>query len=327
MKVGIVGCGFVGSSGAYAMALKGTVSEIVLVDLNKKLAQGQAEDILHATPFSHPVRVMAGDYPQLANAGVVILACGVGQRPGETRLQLLERNVEVFKKVIPQVLQFAPEALLLVVSNPVDVITQVVTKLSGINPSKVIGSGTILDTARFRALLGEHLGVAPVSVHAYVLGEHGDSEVLVWSSAKVGGVSIQDYARQMGVSLTEEKKSQIDDGVRHAAYRIIENKGATYYGIGAGIAQIVQAIRDDERRVLTVSSLTTGDRGIQRHLSLPSPRGGTEGDLDGTPARPLERGTSCASKECRGPEGSCGQPENDVGRCQDHSDRKEGRGS
>lgn len=258
MKVGVVGCGFVGSSGAYAMALKGTVSEIVLMDLNRKLAQGQAEDILHATPLSYPVRIMAGDYPDLAGAGVVILACGVGQRPGETRLQLLERNVEVFKKVIPQVLQFAPEALLLVVSNPVDVITQVVTKLSGINPAKVIGSGTILDTARFRAMLGEHLGVAPVSVHAYVVGEHGDSEVLIWSSAKVGGVSIEDYAEQMGVSLTEEKKSQIDEGVRRAAYRIIENKGATYYGIGAGIAQIVQAIRDDERRVLTVSSLTTG---------------------------------------------------------------------
>jgi L-lactate dehydrogenase len=258
VKVGVVGCGFVGSSGAYAMALKGTVSEIVLMDLNRKLAQGQAEDILHATPLSYPVRIMAGDYPDLAGAGVVILACGVGQRPGETRLQLLERNVEVFKKVIPQVLQFAPEALLLVVSNPVDVITQVVTKLSGINPAKVIGSGTILDTARFRAMLGEHLGVAPVSVHAYVVGEHGDSEVLIWSSAKVGGVSIEDYAEQMGVSLTEEKKSQIDEGVRRAAYRIIENKGATYYGIGAGIAQIVQAIRDDERRVLTVSSLTTG---------------------------------------------------------------------
>jgi L-lactate dehydrogenase len=216
VKVGIVGCGFVGSSAAYAMALKGTPSEMVLVDLNKKLAQGQAEDILHATPFSHPVRVMAGDYPQLDGAGVVILACGVGQRPRETRFQLLERNVEVFKKVVPQVLQFAPEALLLAVSNPVDVITQVVTKLSGLSPAKVIGSGTILDTARFRALLGEHLGVAPVSVHGYVLGEHGDSEVLVWSSAKVGGVSIRDYAIQMGLSVTEETKLQIDDGVRRA---------------------------------------------------------------------------------------------------------------
>jgi len=258
MKVGIVGCGFVGSSGAYAMALKGTASEIVLVDLNERLAQAQAEDILHATPFSYPVRVSAGGYPQLAGAGIVILACGVGQRPGETRLQLLERNVEVFKKVVPQVLQFAPGALLLVVSNPVDVITQVVTKLSGLSPAKVIGSGTILDTARFRTLLGEHLGVAPVSVHGYVLGEHGDSEVLVWSSTKVGGVSIRDYASQVGLSVTQEMKSQIDHGVRHAAYRIIEGKGATYYGIGAGIAQIVQALRDDERRVLTVSSLTTG---------------------------------------------------------------------
>jgi L-lactate dehydrogenase len=270
MKVGIVGCGFVGSSAAYAMALKGTPSEIVLVDLNKKLAQAQAEDILHATPFSHPVRVVAGDYPQLEGAGIVILACGVGQRPGETRLQLLERNVEVFKKVVPQVLQFAPEAVLLAVSNPVDVITQVVTKLSGLSPAKVIGSGTILDTARFRALLGEHLGVAPVSVHGYVLGEHGDSEVLVWSSAKAGGVSIQDYARQMGVGLTQEMKLKIDDGVRRAAYRIIEGKGATYYGIGAGIAQIVQAIRDDERRVLTVSSLTTGMEAFKGIcLSLP----------------------------------------------------------
>jgi L-lactate dehydrogenase len=269
MKVGIVGCGFVGSSGAYAMALKGTASEIVLVDLNNKLAQAQAEDILHATPFSHPVRVMAGDYPQLANAGIVILACGVGQRPGETRLQLLERNVEVFKKVVPKVLQFAPEALLLVVSNPVDVITQVVTKLSGLNPARVIGSGNVLDTARFRALLGEYLGVAPVSVHAYVLGEHGDSEVLVWSSAKVGGVSIRDYARQIGVNV-EEGKPQIDDGVRRAAYRIIEGKGATYYGIGAGIAQIVQCLSGDERRVLTVSSLTTEMKGFEGiSLSLP----------------------------------------------------------
>jgi len=256
MKVGIVGCGLVGSSGAYAMALKGTASEIVLVDLNRKLAQAQAEDILHATPFSRPVRVMGGDYPQLEGAGIVILACGVGQRPGETRLQLLERNVEVFKMVVPQVRQFAPQAVLLVVSNPVDVITQVVTKLSGLDPARVIGSGTILDTARFRALLGEHLEVAPVSVHGYVLGEHGDSEVLIWSSAKVGGVSIKDYAKQMGLDVTEEMKSQIDDGVRRAAYRIIEGKGATYYGIGAGIAQIVQALRDDERRVLTVSSLT-----------------------------------------------------------------------
>jgi L-lactate dehydrogenase len=282
MKVGIIGCGFVGSSGAYAIALKGSASEIVLVDLNQKLAQAQAEDILHATPFSHPLRVVAGGYPQLEGAGIIILACGVGSGPGETRLQLLERNVEVFRKVVPEALKYAPEALLLVVSNPVDVITQVVTKLSEINPARVIGSGTILDTARFRSLLGDHLGVAPISVHGYVLGEHGDSEVMVWSSAKVGGVSIEDYAAQTGVGLTEEIKTEIDDQVRNAAYRIIEGKGATYYGIGAAIAQIVQAVGDDERRVLTVSSLTTGIEelgGICLSLPRVAGRGGILAEL------------------------------------------------
>jgi L-lactate dehydrogenase len=155
------------------MALRGTPTELVLIDLNANLARAQAEDILHATPFGAPVRVSAGEYPQLKGAGIVVLACGVGQREGETRLQLLERNVKVFKQVIAQVLEHAPEAVLLVVSNPVDVITQIVTEISKLERGRVIGSGTILDTARFRALLGEHLGVAPPSVHAYVLGEHG----------------------------------------------------------------------------------------------------------------------------------------------------------
>ncbi|MBI5896719.1 MAG: L-lactate dehydrogenase, partial [Desulfobacterales bacterium] len=167
------------------------------------------------------------------------------------------------------------ETLLLVVSNPVDIITQVVTRISGLPPSKVIGSGTILDTARFRSLLGEHLGVTPISIHGYVLGEHGDSEVLIWSSAKVGGVSVEDYARDIGVDLTQAIQSAIDDGVRRAAYRIIAGKGATYYGIGAGIAQIVQAIGDDERRVLTVSSVTTQATGFEGVcLSLPRVVGG-----------------------------------------------------
>ena len=270
MKVGVVGCGFVGSTGAYAMTLRGTPSELVLIDLNANLARAQAEDILHATPFGAPVRVSAGDYPQLKGAGIVVLACGVGQREGETRLQLLERNVKVFKQVIPQVLEHAPEAVLLVVSNPVDVITQIVTGISKLEPGRVIGSGTILDTARFRALLGEHLGVAPPSVHAYVLGEHGDSEVLAWSSAKVGGVPLTEFAEQIGQPITPKAKSGIDDGVRKAAYRIIEGKGATYHGIGAGIARIVGAIRDDERAVLTVSTVTHDYEGIDEvSLSLP----------------------------------------------------------
>jgi len=253
MKVGIVGTGFVGSTGAYAIALRGAASELVLVDLNTNLARAQAEDILHATPFAAPVRIAGGDYPQLEGAGLVVLACGVGQRPGETRLQLLERNVQVFQKVVPQVLKYAPESILLIVSNPVDVITQIVTRISELPPGRVIGSG-----------------VAAQSVHAYVLGEHGDSEVLVWSSAKVGGVPLLDFAKQSGCPLTHEVKSRIDDGVRRAAYRIIEGKGATYYGIGAGIARIARAIRDDERAVLTVSILTPEVGGVKEvALSLP----------------------------------------------------------
>jgi L-lactate dehydrogenase len=252
------------------MVLKGVANEIVLVDLNPDCARAHAEDILHAVPFAQPARVWAGDYQQLDEADVVVLACGVGQRPGETRIQLLDRNVQVFKNVIPQVLQYAPGAILLIASNPVDVMTQVVTQISGLSPQRVIGSGTILDTARFRALVGEHLGVAAVSIHANVLGEHGDSEVLVWSSAKIGGVPLLDFAMQTGHPIDERVRSEIDGGVRHAAYRIIEGKGATYYGIGAGLAQIAKAIRNDQRRVLTVSSVTQDVKGFEGiSLSLP----------------------------------------------------------
>jgi len=270
MKVGIVGCGFVGSTAAYSMVLEGAASEIVLIDLNPKLAQAQAEDIFHAVPFTRQARVEAGTYTQLRGTDIVVLACGVAQRPGETRLQLLERNAKVFRQVVPQVLEHAPETILLLASNPVDVMTQVVTRISNLPPERVIGSGTILDTARFRTLLGQHLGVASRSVHAYVLGEHGDSEVLVWSSARVGGVPLFDFAHQVGCPINEKLKSQIDSGVRRAAYLIIEGKGATYYGIGAGLARIVQAIRDDERAVLTLSSLSTDIEGIDEvSLSLP----------------------------------------------------------
>ena len=270
MKVGIVGCGLVGSTAAYAMALEGAARDLVLIDLNPAVARAHAEDILHATPFATPVRIAAGDYPDLRGAEAVVLACGVAQRPGETRLQLLERNAEVFRKVLTRVMENAPEAILVVASNPVDVMTWVVTRISGLPWGRVIGSGTILDTARFRALLGEHLGVAPQSVHAYVLGEHGDSEVLVWSSALVGGVPIVDFAGQAGRPLTEEAKARIDEGVRRAAYRIIEGKGATCHGIGAALARVVRAIRDDERTVLTLSSMSRDVEGLgEVSLSLP----------------------------------------------------------
>ncbi len=271
MKVTIIGCGFVGSTAAYALALKGGASEILLIDLNPKLAQAHAEDILHATPFAEPVRIRSGSYSDIMGSGVVVLACGVGQKPGETRLELLERNVQIFKQVVPQVLDQEPDPILLIASNPVDVMTQVVTKISGLSSGRIIGSGTILDTARFRALLGEHLGVAPLSVHAYALGEHGDSEVLAWSSADVGGVPIGNYASQVDLPITEEVMSRIEDAVRHAAYRIIEGKGATYHGIGAGIARIVQTIRDDEGRILTLSSVTQ-DIDAFKGISLSLPR-------------------------------------------------------
>ncbi|MBT8356000.1 MAG: L-lactate dehydrogenase [Desulfofustis sp.] len=270
MKVGIIGAGLVGSTAAYSLALSGAAREIILIDRNERLAQAQAEDILHATPFSSTVRVRASGYNGLRGCSLVILSCGVAQQEGESRLELLNRNVEVFRSVIPEVLEFAPEAILLVVSNPVDIMTSVVSTLSGLPVGKVIGSGTILDTARFRTLIGEHLDIAPQSVHAYVLGEHGDSEVLAWSSVKIGGVPLYDFATQTERPIDEEIKLRIDNKVRRAAYLIIEGKGATYFGVGGGINRIARAIDKDEGAVLTLSNLESpyGDlQGVS--LSLP----------------------------------------------------------
>jgi L-lactate dehydrogenase len=270
MKVGIVGAGHVGSTAAYAMVLENSASEIVLIDINHELAAAQAEDILHATPWSHSVKIDGGDYRDLKGAGAVILACGVSQKKGETRLDLMSRNSAVFKDVIPQVRKSAKEAVLIVASNPVDVITHLVTNISKLDPHRVIGSGTILDTARFRTLIAEYLNVSSQSVHAYVLGEHGDSEVLAWSSVRVGGMPLKEFAEQTGKPFTEEIMTDIDTNVRQAAYRIIEGKGATYYGIGAGLSRIVRAVRDDEGSVLTVSCLSRGPADIGRVcLSVP----------------------------------------------------------
>ncbi|WJY22762.1 L-lactate dehydrogenase [Fontisubflavum oceani] len=256
MKIGIVGAGMVGSAAAFAMVMRGIGSRIVLVDLDEKRAQAEAEDIAHAVPFAHPVMVEAGGYEDLAGAAVVILAAGVSQKPGETRIQLLSRNAAVFEAVVGQVMAAAPEAILLVASNPVDIMGQITQRISGLAPGRVIGSGTILDTARFRWLLGRHLGIAPRSVHAYVLGEHGDSEVLAWSNARVGSVELTSFAAQVGAALTADVRARIDTGVRRAAYTIIEGKGATWYGIGAGLARIVNAVIADEQAVLSVSCVS-----------------------------------------------------------------------
>ncbi|MGH6903618.1 MAG: L-lactate dehydrogenase [Geminicoccaceae bacterium] len=270
MKVGVVGAGMVGGAAANALVLRGAASEIVLIDHNQKRAIAEAEDIAHATPFAYITRVRAGEYPDLAGARAVILAAGVGQRPGETRLELLERNAAVFADIIPQVLDATPEAILIIATNPVDVMTQIATRLSSLPPDRVIGAGTILDTARFRALLGAHLGISPKSVHAYVLGEHGDSEVLCWSLAAAGGIPVDELARQIGRPLDDGAKARIDQGVRRAAYRIIEGKGATWHGIAGGVTRIIESIGGNEDSVLTVSMLTEDVEGVGPiALSLP----------------------------------------------------------
>lgn len=281
MKVAVVGAGMVGSTAAYAMALTGACSDVILVDLDEKRAQAEARDILHSVPFAHAVRVSAGGYDDIENAALVIVAAGVSQRPGETRLSLLDRNARVFQSVIPSILSRAPEAVLLVATNPVDVMTHVAARIAG-PKGRVIGSGTILDTARFRALLSEHLGVSSASIHAYVLGEHGDSEVLVWSDAQVGGLPLEAFAAQIGKPITEADRARIDEGVRRAAYAIIEGKGSTYYGIGAGLARLARAILRDERAVFTVSALSADAAGVPDvTLSLPRivGRGGLLGTL------------------------------------------------
>lgn len=254
MKVGVVGTGSVGSCAAYAMIMSGVASELVLIDPDEALARAQAEDLADATPFAGPVRIAAAGYAQLEGARAVALCCGVRQRPGESRTELLTRNAVIFGMVVPQIMERAPGALLLVVSNPVDALTDLVWKASGKAAGRVLGTGTVLDTARFRCSLGRHLGIAPGSVHGYVLGEHGDSEVLAWSSVAVGGVPLEAFADQVGRPLTPEARTRIDGEVRHAAARIIDGKGSTSYGIGGAITQILRAVRDDERTLLTVSA-------------------------------------------------------------------------
>jgi L-lactate dehydrogenase len=261
MKVGIVGCGMVGSASAYALVMHGVGREIVLVDLNRARAEAEANDIFHAVPFAHPLTVRAGGYADLADARVVVVAGGVAQKPGETRLQLLRRNAEVFHEIIPSVLRAAPGAVLLIVTNPVDIMTHLAAEYAaalGVPHSRVFGSGTTLDTARFRVLLGRHFGVDPGHVHAYVVGEHGDSEVLVWSQATIAGLRLEEFASVQGRALDEGERMQIDRNVRRAADQIIAGKGATYYGIGSAVAHIVDVLIHDQRAVLTVCSRIAG---------------------------------------------------------------------
>ena len=255
MKIGIVGCGVVGSTSAFALVMRGVGREVVLVDVNRERAEAEADDILHAVPFAHPLTVRAGRYADLAGSGAVVIAAGVAQKPAETRLQLLERNAAVLAAVVPSVLEHAPDAVLVVVSNPVDVMTHLAAHFAargGVPSTRVIGSGTMLDTARFRALLGRHFDVDPQHVHGYVLGEHGDSEVLTWSQATIAGMGLEDFAKVHGRPLGEQDRRRIDEQVRRAAYQIIAGKGATYYGIGSAVARLLEVILHDQRAVLTI---------------------------------------------------------------------------
>ncbi len=270
-KGAIIGAGQVGMACAYSMLIQSTFDEIVLVDVERNKVEGEVMDLMHGLPFVQPTTVKAGTAADCQGADVVIITAGAKQKPGESRLQLLGRNVTIFKNLIPELVQSCPEAIFLIVSNPVDVMTYVTWKLSGLPSTSVVGSGTVLDTARFRYLLAQNLHLDPRSIHAYIIGEHGDSEVAVWSRVNVAGMPLQALNPDVGTATDPEQWDRIFTQVKTAAYEVIQRKGATSYAIGLGVTQIVQAILRDQHRVLTVSCLTHGLYGIEEvYLSLPA---------------------------------------------------------
>ena len=271
VRVAIVGAGNVGSTFAYALLLSGLASEIVLIDANARRAEGEAMDLAHAVAFSRPTRIWAGDYADCAGASVTVVAAGAGQKPGETRLDLARRNVEIFGQIVPRIAEAHPDGTILVATNPVDILTHVALRLSGLPANRVIGSGTTLDTGRFRAALGDYYRVDPRSVHAFIIGEHGDSEVPVWSLANIAGVRLADLPPAGDGIDDAAAHAEIFAHTRDAAYAIIERKGATYYAVAAALLRIVEAIVRDQRTVLSVSSLVDGPYGLHDVcLSLPS---------------------------------------------------------
>ena len=262
-KVGLVGTGMVGSSFAYALMQCGLANELALVDKDRGRAEGEAMDLNHGLPFVGPMRITAGDYDQLAGCEVVVITAGANQRPGETRLDLLQRNAAVFRDIVPQVVAACPDAILVIATNPVDILTAISARLAALPAGRVIGSGTILDTARFRYLLGEYYRVDPRSVHAYIVGEHGDTELALWSLANIAGVRLRDFVGPDGRGYDQMEMDAIFEQTRTAAYEIIKRKHATYYAIGLGLLTIVEAVLRDQRTVLTVSTPLTGQYGVE----------------------------------------------------------------
>ena len=270
-KVAIIGCGFVGSSSAFALMQSGLFSEMVLIDADVNRAEGEALDISHGLPFAKPMKIYAGGYEDIADAAIVIVTAGAGQKPGETRLDLVKKNVEIFKSIIPEIAKQDFNGILLIVANPVDILTYVAAKLSKLPQGRVFGSGTVLDSARLKYLLGEHLDVDNRSVHAFIIGEHGDSEMAAWSSANVSGIPLNDFCEMRGYFKHEESMKKILEEVKNSAYEIIEKKHATYYGIAMSVRRICEAIIRDEKSILSVSSIQKGEYGIENvALSIPA---------------------------------------------------------
>ena len=270
-KVAVIGCGFVGASIAFALMQKGLFSEMVLIDANHAKAEGEAMDLSHGLPYTASMDIYAGDYKDVADCGLIIITAGANQKQGETRLDLIEKNVGILKSIVPQITATAFEGILMIVANPVDVLTYAAWKLSGYPKQRVIGSGTVLDTARLKYLLGERLHVDSRSVHAFIIGEHGDSELAVWSSANVSGIDLPAYFRLQGIGDAQQALQEIYEGVRDSAYQIIARKGATYYGIAMAVGRIAECIVLDQESVLPVSVVLEGQYGLDGLcLSIPS---------------------------------------------------------
>jgi L-lactate dehydrogenase len=282
-KVGLIGCGMVGASFAYSFIQRSLANELILVDKDEARAEGEAMDLNHGLPFLRPMKVRAGSYDDLTDANVIVITAGANQGPGETRLDLLQKNAGVFEDIISRLKKLSSKAVIVIATNPVDILTQLSFNLLGEAKNRVIGSGTILDTARFRSLLGAHYNVDPRSVHAYIVGEHGDSELALWSTADIGGVPLKDFVSATGQGYDEAKLHEILEQTRNAAYEIIKRKKASYYAIGLGLLRIVEAVLRDQHTVMTVSSPLAGQYGVSGIAnSLPSIVGknGIEGVLE-----------------------------------------------
>ena len=270
-KAAIIGCGFVGSASAFSLMQSGLFSELVLIDANREKAEGEALDIAHGIPFARQMKIYAGDYDDIMDSAVIIVTAGANQKPEETRLDLVHKNVNIFKSIIPEIAKRDYQGILLIVANPVDILTYTALKLSGMPENRVIGSGTVLDTARLKYRLGEHLSVDSRSVHAFIVGEHGDSEIAVFSSANVSGIPLNRFCEMRGHFEHEAATRRIAEEVKNSAYEIIAKKHATYYGIAMSVKRICEAIVRDEKSILPISSMMHGEYGISDvALSMPA---------------------------------------------------------